>query len=354
MVLDAKGGYVVPGLIDTHVCGTVGLDCRRGLEAIKGISASLVKYGVTSFLPTIIGTATSGILAWLPQVRQAQQDGTTGASILGAHLEGPYLGAKYRGLTMEEQLEMPSIERDRPIYEKHPGLVKLVTLAPELPNGLDYIRYLKEQNVVTAIGHSQIGTRTELDTAVQAGLGHVTHIFNAMQVRSLKESGVDSPGLADLAIIDDRLSVSLIADGVHVCPELIALLTQAKPHDRIVLITDCFMGTGLGKGRCTYPDGQEVVLDGSCHRTVEQGTLAGSVLTLNQAIKNVLAWTDTPLTDAVAMATINPARLIGNDSTKGALKPGMDADIAIFDRQWNPRTTLVAGEIVYQAKNKEC
>ena len=176
----------------------------------------------------------------------------------------------------------------------------------------------------------------------------MTHIFNAMQVRGLRELGIDAPGFADLAIIEDRVTVSLIADGVHVCPELVNLLVRAKPHDQIVLITDCFPGTGMPNGIYTYANGVEVIVDRTCHRTIKEKIMAGSVLTLNQAVKNVIRWTTLPVTEVLPMATINPARLLGLADRKGALKPGLDADLVITDQDWNVQLTMVGGRIVHQ------
>ena len=345
--LNVEGGYVVPGLIDTHVCGLLGRDCRDGAEAVAAMARGLVRFGVTGFLPTIIGTFIDGIAVWLEGISALPASLDGAAKILGTHLEGPYLGARYRGLTLAEELDAPCIERDRVIYDRFPGLVKMVTMAPELPNSLAYIEYLAGRQAVAAIGHTEIASRDELDAAVAAGASHVTHIFNAMQVRTLKEPGVDAPGFADLALIDNRLTVSLIADGVHVCPEMIDLLLRAKGYGKVVLVTDCFMGTGMPAGIYTYPDGVEVVVDGACHRTRKEHLLAGSVLTLNRAVRNVMAWTDVPVTQAVAMATANPARLIGLAGRKGRLRPGMDADLAVFDREWTPQWTMVAGKVVF-------
>ena len=346
-VLDAGGDYVVPGLIDTHVCGMLGHDCREGAAAFSAIIRNLPAFGVTGFLATVIGTSTQAAVPALADAEEARACNHCGSQLLGVHLEGPYLGEKYRGLTLAEELGMPSVERDRPIHERFAGLVKMVTVAPELPECLEYITFLRNSGIVVAVGHTEIGTVDELDGAVAAGASHVTHIFNAMQVRGLKEAGVDAPGFADLAIIDDRLTVSLIADGVHVCPELINLLLRAKPREQIVLVTDCFLATCMPPGDYVYPDGVEVTVDGTCHRTKKGGILAGSVLTLNRAVRNVVDWTARDVTEVLPMATANAARLIGMDQRKGALRPGMDADIAVFSKDWTARCTIVGGTVVY-------
>jgi len=345
--IDAQGNYIVPGFIDTHVCAMLNHDCRQGRKAYLVIAEGLLKYGITSFLPTIIATPAEEMVDLIAQAKKVQEESNLGSEILGVHLEGPYLGEKYRGLTLSEQLREPNAQRDKDLYEAIPGFVKIMTLAPELPGCLAYIRYLKEQGVVSSISHTEIDNMADLNDAIEAGASHVTHIFNAMELRGLKEAGVDSPGFADLAIIEDRLTVSLIADGVHVCPELINLLVRAKDHDKIVLITDCFMATGMPEGIYTYPDGQDVIMDGTCHRTVEGKILAGSILTLNRAVKNVIDWTGLPVTEVLPMATANPARLIGVDDKKGALKPGLDGDIVIADEDWNAIKTIQAGKVVF-------
>ena len=346
--IDVRGNYVTPGVIDTHICGLAGHDFRIGGDAFRIIADELVKHGVTGFLPTIYLTATDRTLQLLAEAEEFCKSNSFGSQILGIHLEGPYLGEKYRGLALAESLSLPSIDRDSRIFRQYPGFVRLVTLAPELPGCLQFISYLKRNGVSVAIGHSEINTTAELENAILAGLTHVTHIFNAMSVRHLKEPGVDAPGLADLACIDDRLSVSLIADGIHVCPELIRLLLKSKPQQKIVLITDSFMGTNMPEGQYTYPDGVEVLVDGGCHRTVKDGVLAGSTLTLNRAIKNMIEFTGDKLIDIIPMGTQNLAKLIGFDHRKGRLAKGMDADIAVFDKNWQALLTMISGRIVYR------
>ncbi len=348
--IDAGGGFVIPGLIDTHVCGMLGYDCRQGRQAFSVIGAGLVAHGVTGFLPTIYLTPSEQALPLLAEVQALRDSGYDGAEILGVHLEGPYLGEKYRGLALAELLGTPDLECDRQLYARFPSLVKLVTLAPELPGCLPYIRFLKDNGVKVAIGHSEIDTKEQLNQAVAAGVSHVTHIYNAMAVRHLREAGVDAPGLADLALVEDRLSVSVIVDGVHVCPELVDLLVRAKSIDKIVLITDCFQGTGLPPGRYTYPDGVEVEVDRSCHRTIPDKLLAGSVLTLNRAVSNTLAFTSLTVGQAVQMGTYNPARLLGLDGRKGQLRIGFDADLVVTNEEWEVQMTLVGGRVAFRAK----
>lgn len=346
--IDIRGNYLTPGVIDTHICGMLGHDFRNGGDAFQVIAHELIRHGITGFLPTIYLTATERILQLLQEAKEFCSRNTDGSQILGIHLEGPYLGKKYRGLALADSLAAPSIDRDKAIYDQFPEFVRLVTLAPELPDCLPYISYLKKNGVAVAAGHSEIDTFVELESAIRAGLTHVSHIFNAMAVRHLKEPGVDAPGLADLACIEDQLSVSLIADGIHVCPELINLLVRSKPRDKIILITDSFMGTSMPAGLYTYPDGVEVVVDGTCHRTAKDSSLAGSTLTLNRAIKNMISFTHREPADIVPMGTQNPATLIGVQHRKGTLEKGKDADIVVFDSDWNAVITMIEGRVVYR------
>jgi len=348
--LDAAGRHVIPGMIDTHVGGMLGCDCREGREAFETIATGMPRYGVTSFLPLVYEMVPSNAVALVGDAKDVADSEGKKAEILGVHVEGPYFSEKYRGALRKEALAEPSIERDRVLYETYPGFVKLLTMSSEVPGGLEYIRYLVSVGVTVSLGHTEVGEWDELKQAVDAGARSVTHIFDAMQVRRLKELGVDSPGFADLALIEDRLFVSLIADGVHVCPELINLLVRAKAHDKIVLATDCFIGTGMPNGIYTYPNGMKVRVDGTCHRRVTDNGLVGSVLTLDRAVKNMLAFTGLSLTDVLPMATINPARLIGVDDRKGSLEEGKDADVAIVDDDGRVVTTLVAGRVVYDSE----
>ena len=349
-VVDVGGACVIPGLIDTHICGMLGSDFRQGEKAFRTIAGGLVRHGVTAFLPTVYLTATEAALGLLSEALTVSRDDVVCSQILGVHLEGPYLGRKYRGLALEELLGSPSIDRDRVLYERHPGFVKLVTLAPELPGCIEYIRFLKGQGVTVSIGHSETDTKAQLDRAIEAGVSHVTHIFNAMAVRHLKEPGVDTPGLADLSLVDDRLTVSVIVDGVHVSPELVELLVRAKPLDSIVLVTDSFLGTAMPPGSYVYPDGVRVVVDDTCHRTAEDRLLAGSILTLERAVKNLLSFTHVSVPQAVQMASYNPAKLIGVESVKGRLAEGYDADMVVVDRDWSVVMTVIQGSIAYRRR----
>jgi len=347
--LNAEGAFVVPGLIETHICGFAGRDFREGTEALLHIRKNLVRFGVTGFLATIHADVSfEKILDQIRGVVSAAKTRTEGAQLLGIHLEGPYLNPAIAGLAAEGTLLEPHPARDRKLINEAAGLLRMVTLSPELKGTIPLIRRLKAQHIVAAGSHS-LATEKQIDEAVKAGMRHVTHVFNAMGDRTFAEPGVQKPGFSDIILMNDRLTVSLIADWVHVPKLLARLLVRVKGVEKIILCTDAFMGAAMPPGQFTYPDGSRVTTaDGQAHRLVKNGSLAGSIIALNRAVANMAQLAGVELRDAVRMATTNPARLIGFRA-KGVLAPGKDADLLLVDGNMNVAMTMIRGEIVYSA-----
>jgi len=330
----ADGPYLAPGFVDVHVHGWGGHDAMGDQASLDGMARALLRRGVTSFLPTAV-TAPLGELAafaervrtWLPQ---APADG---AEPLGFNLEGPFLAAARRGAHDPIHLLAPAATPATTLEPLTDGL-RLLTIAPELPGATELIRWLRARGAVVSIGHSA-ATVDEAQAGYAAGATSTTHLFNAM-------SGLDhrAPGVAAAALLDDAVYVELIADGIHVDPALWPLITRLKPPDRLLLVSDAIAlaGTGDGRGRLGGLDvevvGERVTLAGT-------STLAGSVIVLDSAVRN-LAASGVPLPAAVAAASRNPLALLGI-SDRGRIAAGQRADLVELDHDLAVRRVMRAG-----------
>jgi N-acetylglucosamine-6-phosphate deacetylase len=328
------GPTISPGFVDVHVHGWGGHNAMGGRQALDGMARRLLRRGVTSFLPTAV-TAPLGALVdfagsvrgWLPD---APDDG---AEPLGFNLEGPFLAPARRGAHDRNHLQIPAEVPPATLELLLEGL-RLVTIAPELPGATDLIRWLRDRGVVVSIGHSA-ATLAEAQAGYAAGARSTTHLFNAM-------SGIDhrAPGVAVAALLDDDVSVELIADGIHVDPGLWPLITRLKPEDRLLLVSDAIALAGMGDGR-GHVGGLEVEVVGQRVTLVGTTTLAGSVLALDGAIRNVVA-SGVPLPAAVACAGRNPLALLGI-TDRGRIAVGQRADLVELDARLALRRVMRAG-----------
>ena len=336
-IINANGKCVGPGLIDIHIHGSGGGDTMDGsLESLNKISATICQRGVTSFLPTTMTMEIKLIYKALDTIRKAMNIEMKGAKVLGAHMEGPFISEKYKGAQSKTYIKKPDYE----IVKDYLDVIKIITLAPEMDKGFEFIRKVKkESNIALSIGHTN-ATYEETNEAIKNGISHATHTFNAMTPLNHRKPGVVG------AIFNSNVSCELIADTVHVHPDLFKLLVKIKGIEKLVLITDCIRAGGMGKGISDL-GGQKVVVDDNSARLVD-GTLAGSVLDLNLAVKNMVDNTDLKINEAITMASLNPAKVIGIDDKKGSIKQGKDADIIIFDEEFNIYTTIVEGKVVYR------
>ena len=336
-VINANGKYVGPGLIDLHIHGSGGADTMDGsLEALNKMSSAICRRGVTSFLPTTMTMEVGLIYKALDTIKEAMSLEMKGAKVLGAHMEGPFISAKYKGAQSATHIKKPAYE----IVKDYLDVIKIITLAPEEDEGYNFIKKVKkESQIVLSIGHSN-ATYEEANEAIKNGITHATHTFNAMTPLNHRKPGVVG------AIFNSDISCELIADTVHVHPELFKLLAKIKGIEKVVLITDCIRAGGLGKG-ISELGGQKVVVDDNSARLID-GTLAGSVLGLNLAVKNMLDNTDLKINEVINMASLNSAKVIGIDDKKGSIKEGKDADIIIFDEDLNVDTTIVEGKVVFK------
>ena len=338
-VIDACGNYVAPGLVDIHIHGYVNADVSDGSsDGIRDIAEGIAKNGVTSFLPTTMTVSISEIDAALNSVRAVKEESKSwdGAEIIGVHAEGPFINPSKKGAQAEENILKPDAE----YLIKNQDIIRSVTLAPEMDTDHECIkRVAKETNIVISMGHTD-ATFEEAMSAVSDGVSHSTHLYNAMSPMHHRKPGVV------LAIFSSNVSTELIADTFHIHPGLFGMVASIK-KDKLVLITDCTRAGGMPDGEYSL-GGQPIFLKGiQC--LLADGTIAGSVLKLNNAVKNVLDATDLDVPTVVSMATINAAKAIREDHRIGSLESGKDADIIIADGDFNIKSTIKAGRVIYSA-----
>ena len=327
-------GWIAPGWIDLQVNGAYGFDFTTDVTAVVQVAKRLPMTGVTAFLPTVI---TSPLENYPPIFRDlaAATIDADGAEILGVHLEGPYLNPKRKGAHNANFLRAPNVNE----IETWAGspLVRMVTLALELPGALEMIRRLRTQGVVVSAGHSDAGYAQAVN-AFQNGVGYGTHLYNAMSPLTHRE-----PGLVGAYLATD-MPCGLIVDGVHVHPAVVNATYRAKGARGITLVTDAMAAMGMGPGRYKLGD-REVIVDANSAR-LDDGTLAGSILQMDVAIRNLIDYTGCSLADAMTMASTTPARVLGLNS-KGRIDQGCDADLVVLDKSLRVQMAIAHGEIVY-------
>lgn len=336
-VIDAKGRYVSPGFIDIHIHGSGGYDTMDASpEALRVISTTIASNGVTAYLPTTMTMGKDNIYSALDAIREAMKLETKGAKILGVHMEGPFINEKYKGAQKSDNIIAPNYD----IIKEYLDIIKIITLAPEKDENHNFIKKVKDNSKITlSVGHSD-ASYEETIMAIEDGITHATHTFNAMTPLNHRKPGIVG------AIFTSDITCELIADMIHVHPAIFNLLINVKHKEKIVLITDS-MRAGCMKSGNYELGGQKVIVENGAAR-LQNGTLAGSVLTLNKAVLNMLNHSDLEIYEAVAMATHNPAKVINMDNKKGSLEAGCDADIIIFDDGIDIFCTIVEGKIVFE------
>ncbi len=342
--IDARGGSVVPGLIDMHMHGLHGHDMMDGQAAsLQAMAEVLPRYGVTSFAPTTVTATLESIEGALKATQEVRQAGTQGAEILGVHIEGPYLSAQERGAHRVDLLRAPNTE-DYPMFWKYGDLICSFTLAPELPGALNLIRQLKERGILISAGHS-IAIDNEMEQAVAAGVSHVTHMFGNMgTLRRLNLRRV--AGLVEYTLLDDRLTTEIIGDGFHISPSLTKLIFKQKGAEHLAVITDGSPLTGRPPG--TYRVwGIDVVVEEKIAFVADRSAYAGTVATLDQCLARVIENAGTTFQNALRMVTLTPATILNVAKRKGSLEAGKDADITILDSKLTVTQTVVGGKEVY-------
>ena len=345
-IIDAKGNYISPGFIDIHIHGANNADAVR--DSVEPMADFLIKYGVTGFLPTLWTAEFENMVKACKRISNFIKDQKRGAKVLGINSEGPYLNKDY-GAQRPELVKMPEFKDYSRLVEASDGNLRIMTVAPELDNAYELIKYLRQNNIAISIGHTDIKL-DKLHEALNLGISLITHIFNAMGGVIITEKGVKPISIQEELLICDDLMSEVMCDknAVHVNKTLLRILIRCKGIKNIILITDSMNMTGSPPGRYYLQDGRGVILkNGEDIIRLEDGPLAGSVMTMNNAIHNMISHSGISLKDAVMMATSNPAKLLKLSYRKGEIKEGMDADIAVFDNLMDIKLTIVEGEIGY-------
>jgi len=334
--INAMGRFVAPGFIDIHVHGCSGFDTMdEDPEALHVISENLLKAGVTSFLPTTMTMEFSKIDQAMGRIRQGMIH-SRGAHILGCHMEGPFINTANKGAQDGQYILVPEFSKIKPYLD----VIKIITMAPELTEDDGFIKACVQAGIVVSIGHSS-ATYEQARRAIEAGASHMTHTFNALPPLHHRQ-----PGAIGAALESDAVTCEVIVDNVHVHPAMQRLLLKMKGADKIILMTDgiraCMLCDGL------YDLGGQMVTVGRGEARLPDGALAGSVLLMNQAIKNFMENTGLDLLSAVKLVTVNPASELGMLDDKGSLTLGKHADIVIFDDSIEVFDTIVGGNVLYR------
>jgi N-acetylglucosamine-6-phosphate deacetylase len=340
-LVDFGDAALAPGFVDIHIHGGAGLDLMRAMPSeLPRLGKFLTNHGVTGYFATTVAAPLDATCAALGRLADAIEAAakeppadSAQARPLGIHLEGPFLSHKRRGVHPPECLVSPTIEVFERLWQAARGQVRMLTIAPEIPGALEVIAEAARRNVCVSIGHSDADMPTA-QSAVRAGARHATHTFNAMRPLDHRE-----PGILGEVLSNDQLSADIIVDGIHLDPAVVKLFLRAKGHERAVLITDAISATGMPDGRYQLGPIEVDVKDGKC---TSNGSLAGSVLTMDRAVRNVTQFSDWTLRNAVQAATLNPARAVGLPA-HGLLTPGADADFTVLSPSGEVLKTIVRG-----------
>lgn len=337
------GEVLLPGFIDQHVHGAKGSDAMDGtVKDLETIAGALASEGTTAFLATTMTQSPENIKKALSAVKEYKEfNSKNGAEVLGAHLEGPFISLKHVGAQPKEYVATPSIE----VFDEYNAVsgnsIKIVSLAPEEDGAEELIRHLDKVGVVASIGHSDAGYAV-IEKARSWGLKNVTHTYNAQKGLHHREVGA-----VGSAMLFDDLNCEAICDTIHLSIPAIKLLIKNKPHGKFTLITDAMRAKHLADG-ISELGGQEVIVKNGEAR-LKDGTLAGSTLKMNDAIKNLVLKCDVPFLDAVDFATVNPANNLNVLDSQGTIEVGKRANFAVLDGEFNVRLTVRDGEIIYKA-----
>jgi len=338
--LDAQSRIIAPGFIDIHIQGAGGADILDAThDALNAISQTCARFGTTSFLATTVFKPNQKNQHLTVAAEHVGRD-LGGANLLGIHLEGPFISPQKKGMIRPECICPPSLKVLDEILDITNDRLRMMTIAPELPDGLRMIQSLIDSNVIASFGHSSATYQQTLD-GFNAGISHVTHLFNAMPSFHHRAPG---PLLAILQT--KHITAQLITDGVHIHPAVLKFAFETLGPNRIIPITDGMQALGLGDGKFIY-NGLEYESKNGAAR-YKDGTLIGTALGLSQLLEKLMAFTDCPLDVAIKTVTQNPAGILGIEDKKGTIAPGKDADLILLDHDRSVHTTFVAGKIVFQ------
>ena len=338
-----KNSVVLPGFIDEHIHGAAGADAMDGTtDALSKIANAVASEGTTTFLATTMTQSPENILNAMKAVKEYRENAPIGgAEIAGIHLEGPFISDKHIGAQPLEYVAKPDVKVFEQYNKASGNAIKIVSMSPETDGAEELIKYLSENGIVASAGHTDAGFN-DISKALSWGLKNVTHTYNAQKGLHHREIGT-----VGSAMLIDELNCEAICDLIHLSVPAIKLLIKNKPHDKFTLITDSMRAKHLADG-ISELGGQEVIVKNGEAR-LKNGALAGSILKMNDAIKNLVLSCDVPFTDAVDFATVNPAKNLGLDKDIGTIEVGKRANITVLDGEFNVKLTVRDGNVIYKA-----
>lgn len=343
VAVDVGGRVICPGFVDLQVNGGGGafLSDDPSGGALERMARAHVPFGTTSMLAAAVTGAEASMRAALETVKEHMLQPPPGARVIGAHLEGPFINPKRKGAHREQFIQPPSRDLFDRLLDAAGGSLRFITLAPELPGALELVEAARAASVVVAAGHSD-ATYDETRRALAGGVSAGTHVFNAMRPLEQRE-----PGVIGALLQGGSAVVTLIADGVHVHPACLELVYRCKGAERTALITDAMPPVGTEVSRFRLQGADVTVRGGACY--LDDGTLAGSALSMNAAVRNMSDLAGVPLLECIRMATATPARVLGLQDEIGVLEPGARADIAVCNADMSVWKVFVGGELAYAA-----
>lgn len=341
-IIDLHGKTVSPGFIDLLVHGGGGMGFADDSdESIKIISDFFFSHGTTGMLASLFSKKMDLLKKDIDRIATYSEKHKD-SNIWGIHMEGPFINPAIKGAHKIEYLWEPNVEMWNELNASARGSIKIMTIAPELKGNIDVIRAAASQGVVPSIGHS-LALYEDIEKAIDNGAAHVTHMFNAMRSFHHREAGIMVS-----ALLRNELKVELIADGIHVDPIVMKLLHNIKRSSGIILVTDAIRACGMPDGDYHFMD-QKIIVKNK-RAFLENGTLAGSTLTMEVAVRNMVTLVGVPITDAIRMASLNGAKVLGLEQ-KGILAVGKDADLVVMDDNFNIHATIYEGQVKYQKDN---
>lgn len=342
-IIDAKGDYISPGFIDIHNHGNMYHDVMEGsFEALASMASFHINNGVTAFLATTMTDSmdkTKKVIKITCDYieKQYEEHSLSKSEVLGMYIEGPYFCMSKKGAQPGEFLKLPDVEELKELIKISRDNIKIFAIAPELNEALRAVDFLRKQGITVSAGHTDANFN-ETSTAIEHGITETTHLYNGMKNFNHRE-----PGVVGAVLTDERVKCEMICDGVHIHPAAMKMAYMLKGKDGLILISDAMMAAGLKDGEYTLGVQKVFVKNGEAR--LKDGTLAGSTLTLNRAVYNMVHKVGVPLNEAVRMASLNPAKAAGCSDRKGSIEIGKDADIIIFDDEINIKNVIKGGNL---------
>lgn len=339
-IFDFGPSYICPGFIDMHIHGYAGVDVMESSpQSMDTMSEALARRGTTSFLATTMSAPSNELVKAIRNISAALQQGTRGAQLLGCHLEGPFLNLGKKGAHKAEYIRLPNVLELREYLDAGGGCIRMISMAPELMGALEVVKMARELGIVVSLGHSD-ASLAQVEEACGVGLDHVTHAFNAMAGLHHRD-----PGTAGAILSMKQLTVDVIPDGYHVHPSIVKILVRSKGVDGVSAISDSTLAGGQSDGEYEFGGQKVIVKNGMAH--LEDGTLAGSTISLSEGVKVMVEKVGLSLEEAVKMVSVNPARTLGLYD-RGVLEYGKRADIVVLDHHFNVLMTMIDGKVVYK------